>query len=104
MVVSVIDGTHFEEFISPGPVAVVDFYADWCMPCRIMGPRLEELSKELNGVTFGRLDVDENGDIAQRFGIVSIPTLIVFRDGKQVDEIIGARSKEIVKEIIEKYL
>lgn len=95
---------NFEEFVSQNAVVVVDFYADWCMPCRIMSPRIDELSEELKEVAFGKLNVDENSTIAQRFGIVSIPTLIIFKNGAQVDEIVGTRSKEGVKEIIRKYL
>jgi thioredoxin 1 len=73
------------------------------MPCRIMAPRMEELSEEMNNVAFAKLNVDENSDIAQRFGVTSIPTIIIFKEGKQVDEIVGALPKEKVKETIEKY-
>ncbi len=95
---------NFEEFVSQNAVVVVDFYADWCMPCRIMSPRIDELSEELKEVSFGKLNVDENSSIAQRFGIISIPTLIIFKNGSQVDEIVGTRSKEGVRETVRKYL
>jgi thioredoxin 1 len=104
MAVKMLYEKNFEEFVSQNKVAVVDFYADWCMPCRIMSPRLDELSEEIKDVSFGKLNVDESGSIAQRFGIVSIPTLIIFKDGVQVDEIVGTSSKESVKDIIKRYL
>ncbi|MDY6985013.1 MAG: thioredoxin [Candidatus Thermoplasmatota archaeon] len=104
MSVQRLDDKNFEEFISQNAVAVVDFYADWCMPCRIMSPRIDELSEELKEVAFSKLNVDENSSIAQRFGIISIPTLIIFKNGSQVDEIVGTRSKDGVRETVSKYL
>jgi len=104
MAVKMLYEKNFEEFVSQNKVAVVDFYADWCMPCRIMSPRLDEISEEIKEVAFGKLNVDENGSIAQRFGIISIPTFIIFKNGAQVDEIVGTRSKESVKETIKRYL
>jgi thioredoxin 1 len=104
MSVKTLYGKNFEEFVSQSSMAVVDFYADWCMPCRIMAPRMEELSGEMDNVAFAKLNVDESNDIAQRFGVTSIPTIIIFKEGKQVDEIVGAVPKEKVRETIEKYL
>lgn len=73
--------------------AVVDFYATWCGPCKMFGPIFEEVSKEKN-VNFVKLDVDNFSDIAREYGVMSIPTIIVFRDGKEVKRFTGFMSKE----------
>ena len=87
---------HFEGASFAGDVlqsaepVVVDFYADWCGPCRMMTPAIEKLAEEFAGhVTIGKLDVDENPDIAIRYGVMGIPTLGLFRDGKLVDRLVG---------------
>ncbi len=72
-----------------GPV-LVDFYADWCAPCQILGPSVEELAKEYAGkATVGKLNVDENPGVPGRFGIQGIPTLLFFKDGRLVDRVVG---------------
>lgn len=97
--ITVLDDKKFDEFIKKGNV-VVDFYADWCGPCKIMAPHFEAAAEEMKGkVLFGKLDVDANTEIAQRFQVMSIPTTIFFKDGEQVDRTIGAIGKE---EILEK--
>ena len=81
--------------------AIVDFWAAWCGPCRILGPRFEELSKEMKGIKFLKLDVDSNPETAQKYGVRSIPTLIMFSDGEVVGTVIGALPKDSLKEKIE---
>ncbi|MCI5802151.1 MAG: thioredoxin [Oscillospiraceae bacterium] len=77
-----------------GP-AMVDFWASWCGPCRMLGPVVEELSDALAGkVLVGKLNVDEEGDIAQKFGVMSIPTVIFFKDGAEKERIVGYVPKE----------
>ena len=93
-----LDEKNFDDFIGKGDV-IVDFYADWCGPCKILGPELEKASKEIKGVKFGKVDVDRNQDLAGRFGVMSIPTLIFFKNGKQVDKSTGVLDKD---EILEK--
>ncbi len=97
-----LDSGNFEEFIRKNEYAVVDFWAEWCMPCRYIAPVFEELAREYSGkVAFGKLNVDENHSIAARFGISAIPTLIFFKNGKAVDQIVGAMPKKEIKMWIE---
>lgn len=87
---------NFEKEVlkSEKPV-LVDFYADWCGPCNAMAPVIEELAKELEGkVKVGKINVDENPDIAVEYNVMSIPTLIVFKNGKEEKRIVGLRNKE----------
>lgn len=80
---------------------LVDFYADWCGPCRMMGPVFEELSNEKENVKFCKINVDESGEIAQQYGVMSIPTFIVFEDGQIVNKMIGGRSKDELAKSVE---
>lgn len=87
---------NFEKEVlkSEKPV-LVDFYADWCGPCNTMAPVIEELAKELEGkVKVGKINVDENHDIAVEYNVMSIPTLIVFKNGKEEKRLVGLRNKE----------
>jgi thioredoxin 1 len=86
-----LDGPTFEaDVLEAGLPVVVDFYADWCGPCRMMAPVLERLAVEYSGkVTVGKLDVDVNQDIAIRYGVMAMPTLGLFRGGKMVDRLVG---------------
>ena len=87
---------NFEKEVlkSEKPV-LVDFYADWCGPCNAMAPVIEELAKELEGkVKVGKINVDENHDIAVEYNVMSIPTLIVFKNGKEEKRLVGLRNKE----------
>lgn len=74
---------------------LVDFYADWCGPCNMMAPIIEELASDLQGkARVGKINVDENQDLAMEYNVMSIPTLIIFKEGKEVKRIVGVRSKE----------
>ena len=85
------DGPTFEaDVLNSGVPVLVDFYADWCAPCRAMSPVVEQLADEFAGkLSVGKLDVDANQDIAIRYGVMGIPTLGLFRDGQMVDRLIG---------------
>ncbi len=86
-----LDGSTFEaDVLSAALPVVVDFYADWCPPCRMMTPVLERLAVEYEGkVTIGKLDVDMDQDIAIKYGVMAMPTLGLFKDGKMVDRMVG---------------
>nr|2YNX_A Chain A, LACA THIOREDOXIN [synthetic construct]2YNX_B Chain B, LACA THIOREDOXIN [synthetic construct] len=101
-----LNDENFDEVIKKNnKVVVVDFWAEWCGPCRMIAPIIEELAKEYAGkVVFGKLNVDENPEIAAKYGIMSIPTLLFFKNGKVVDQLVGAMPKEALKERIKKYL
>lgn len=97
-----LDSKNFDEITKKNENVVVDFWAEWCMPCRYIAPIIDELAKEYAGkVIFGKLNVDENQNIAVRFGISAIPTLIFFKNGRVVDQIVGAMPKKEIKRWIE---
>lgn len=89
-----IDERSLPEIISKYPLVLVDFYADWCMPCKMIAPILEELASELKGkLVIAKINVDENPRAAMEYQAMSIPTLILFKNGKPVDRIVGALPK-----------
>ena len=98
----VVNGNEFKEIIQDG-VTVVDFYADWCGPCKMVAPVLEEIAKEKTGdLRVAKLDVDANPETARDFQVVSIPTMILFKDGEPVKRIVGAKGKAaLLREIAE---
>jgi len=95
---------NFEKSIANG-VALVDFWAEWCGPCKMQLPIIEEFSGEMEGkATVGKVNVDEQLELAQSFGIQSIPTLILFKDGKLVKKLVGLHSKEALYEEVNQVL
>ena len=93
-IVALTSGTFDETVNSSSTPVVVDFWAEWCGPCKMIAPILGEIATEKAGqVTIAKLNVDEHGDIAQRYGIMSIPTLLVFNNGEIVKRLIGAKGK-----------
>jgi len=98
----VLTDSNFKDEISSGLV-LVDFWAPWCGPCRMLGPIIEEVAQEVEGVSIGKLNVDENPQIAQEFKVMSIPMVVLFKDGEPVETIIGLRPKEAYLEAIEKH-
>lgn len=100
-----ITDSNFKEVVDKNPLVLVDFFADWCMPCRMMAPIIEEIAKEYAGrLLVGKLNVDENPATADRFQVYSIPTLIIIKAGREVDRIIGFVPKSQVEARLKKYL
>ena len=94
---------NFDEFIREG-VVVVDFYATWCGPCKMLAPILDKVANDMPQVKFGKVDVDQAMDLARRFGIRSIPDVLIFKNGVQVDHMLGLRDEEEIVETISQYL
>ncbi|MGV8142191.1 MAG: thioredoxin [Candidatus Pacearchaeota archaeon] len=102
MSVTVLDSKSFNEFTSKG-TSVVDFYADWCGPCKIMAPAFERASGKLKDVKFAKINVEGNQDVAMKYGVLSIPTTIVFKNGSVRDMHTGALSEPEILKLAEKY-
>jgi thioredoxin 1 len=101
--VNVTDGTFEDEVIGSDVPVLVDFWADWCAPCKIIAPIVEELAGEYDGkVKFAKLDVDTNPRVATQYGIRSIPTLLIFSGGSPVDQVVGAVPKSTLKGRLDK--
>ena len=93
------------ELMKEKKVVLVDFFATWCGPCRMLSPILEEVSEESNGeYEVVKVDVDESYALAKKFGIMSVPTMIIFQNGEEVEKIIGLRQKEDLVDAIKNYL
>lgn len=105
MALKITDDTFEKEVLeSPDPV-LVDFWAEWCMPCQMVGPVVDELAHEYEGkVKVGKMNVDENVDVPSSFGIMSIPTLIVFKDGKPFKTMVGVQGKDTLKKSLDEAL
>lgn len=100
-----INKDNFEEILSSGKPVVIDFWAEWCGPCRMVSPIVDELAAEYEGkVVIGKCDVEQNDEITMKYGVRNIPTIIFLKDGQQVDKQVGAASKEALKAKIEKLL
>lgn len=104
IIMKIIHGNEFENTIASG-VVLVDFFATWCGPCKMLSPVLEQVSEELAGkVEIVKVDVDQDSDLAGQFGIMSVPTMIVFKDGQPVGKMQGHVPAPQLKEALEKML
>ena len=101
-----LTSSNFDDFLKNAEVPVlVDFWADWCMPCHIMAPVIEELAREYAGkALFAKLNVDQNMEIASRYNIMSIPYFILFKGGRPVERIVGAVGRRPLEDILNKYI
>ena len=98
-----INKTNFEEVLASGKPVVIDFWAEWCGPCRMIAPIVDELAAEYEGqVVIGKCDVEDNDDITVKYGVRNIPTIIFLKNGELVDKQVGACSKDALKEKIQK--
>ncbi len=103
MAVVHLNKDNFEkEVLKSDKPVVVDYWASWCGPCRILGPTIEELSNEMDKVKFAKLSTEEEPEIAQKFEVMSIPTIVLFKDGKEAERMIGALPKDVLKAWLEK--
>lgn len=99
-----ITDADMEDTIKKYDTIVIDCWAPWCGPCRMVGPVIDELAKEMQGkIVFGKLNVDENPQTSQKHQIMSIPTLLIFKDGNLVDKFIGAMPKDSLKQKLQTY-
>lgn len=93
------DGNFNKEALEADKPVLVDFYADWCGPCKMMSPIIEELAKDYEGeIIIGKLNTDENPNTTAQYKVMSIPTMILFKDGKELDKVVGAVSKDTLVE------
>jgi thioredoxin 1 len=100
MATVVTKDTFKQEVLDKKGLVLVDFHAEWCGPCKMTDPIIEELSKEMKDVAFAKVDVDQEGEIAQEYNVSSIPSFFIFKDGKVVSQFMGAMGKEGFQEQI----
>lgn len=99
-----VSDRNFDQTVKNYPLVVVDCWAAWCAPCRAIAPVVEQLARDYSGkVVFGKLNVDENPETAQRYGIMAIPTLLVMKNGEEIDRIVGALPKSQLEAKISTY-
>lgn len=99
------DLQEFEQDLSSGKVMLVDFWANWCMPCRMLGPVIEKLAGDYEGkAEIGKVDVDEQGELAMRYGVMSIPTVILFKDGKELTRLVGVQPEEAFTKLLAEHV
>lgn len=99
---NVITGTkeNFNELIAQDKVTIVDFWAEWCGPCRMLGPILDSVAKERTDIQVVKVDVDSNSELSTQYGIRSIPAVFVFKNGEQINKFVGVKSKEDILKLI----
>lgn len=100
----IVDQNGFNETLSTNQFVLVDFYADWCGPCKMVAPVLEELDEELDQLTVIKVNVDNDIDLASKYGVQSIPNMILFKDGKAATQIIGFANKDAILDKIKPFM
>ena len=104
MTLRVVSSKDFKELINSNELIVVDFYADWCGPCRMLSPNIEKLSEEYKNIKFAKVNVDDCLELAQELGITSIPAVFFFKDAKVINSFVGFKPYEEIKTIINNFL
>ncbi len=100
-----LNSVEFDAAVAAAPVAMVDFWAEWCGPCKMLSPAIEELSAQYEGrALVAKVNVDESPDLARRFGVMSIPTVVFLKDGKEVDRKVGLMPAPVYAAALDKYL
>ena len=100
-VLKITSENYKEEVLESDKKVLIDFYADWCGPCRMMSPIIEEISEELeNNIKVGKVNVDENQELAMKYGVMSIPTLVIIDKGQVIKSFVGVRDKNEIKEAL----
>ncbi|BAE81696.1 thioredoxin [Chlamydia felis Fe/C-56] len=100
--VKVVSAENFDSFIASGLV-LIDFFAEWCGPCKMLSPVLDSLATEMPAVLIGKVNIDDHPAPAEKYGVSSIPTLILFKDGKEVDRVVGLKDKDSLIKLINQY-
>ena len=98
-----LNENNFENAIQSG-VTLVDFFATWCGPCKMLSPIIEELAAEANGFSVYKVDIDECEDLAMDYSVMSVPTLIIFKDGEEAERLIGVRSKADILSVVKTFI
>ena len=96
-----ISKSNFESYKNGNKPLLLDFYADWCGPCRMLSPVIDEIAEERDDLIVGKVNVDDEQELAEKFGVFSIPTLVVLKDGKVINQVSGARPKAQVLALLE---
>lgn len=103
MTLRVVSSKDFKELINSNELIIVDFYADWCGPCRMLSPSIEKLSEEYKNIKFVKVNVDDCSELAQELGITSIPAVFFFKDAKVINSFVGFKPYEEIKTIINNF-
>lgn len=99
------DKTEFDQDLSSGKLMMVDFWADWCGPCRMLGPVIEKLAQDYEGkVQVGKVNVDQQPELAMRYGVMSIPTVIFFKGGQELDRLVGVMPAKAFTQVLDRNL
>ncbi|MEK4029943.1 thioredoxin [Pseudobacillus sp. FSL P4-0506] len=102
--VMVVNESNFDEVVSSNEVAVIKFGAPWCGPCKMIAPVLDNLSTSMENVSFGDVNIDESGMLAEKFNIMSVPTILIFKNGSVAKQSLGFSPEDKLKDLISKYL
>jgi thioredoxin 1 len=99
-----LDDASLKAFLGKSKVTLIDFYADWCGPCQALKPVIDELAGEMKGKAgIAKMDIDQNRESAEKYGIMSIPTMLIFKGGRMVDRLVGALPKDMIKQRLGKF-